>query len=338
MKNRQRGMRVFLAMIAILVFASWSGAEESVFQTLGEIENLVYGQEVMGGGLVSRLGQVEKDLFGRELPGSLSERQQSLLSFLKQGTPVQPSFLFKLGVAEWAVLQQVRPEMAASSRISDLEKQVEGNAQEGKPLAMRLERLIGMLLPESVSGRTAEIPAQLVFKVELGQNLSAKTAKAGEPVKMRLSGDLTVGEMLVAPKGSTVLGHVDSVQPPRSFGRKAEVRLAFDKLLPLGPEPIPVLMGERARKAAKGDDSIAAAAGASFLGLILLGPVGLAGGLLVRGDATIIQEGTPFYLETSAATSVMSFPVPQGLKGMLNPVETGGVQPASDDIKGGAKP
>jgi hypothetical protein len=67
------------------------------------------------------------------LPGSLSERQQSLLSFLKQGTPVQPSFLFKLGVAEWAVLQQVRPEMAASSRIGDLEKQVEGTVQEGKP-------------------------------------------------------------------------------------------------------------------------------------------------------------------------------------------------------------
>lgn len=338
MKNCQRWMRMFLALVAILVFAVVGSAEETVFQTLGEIENLVYGQEVMGGGLVSRLGQVERDLFGRELPGSLSERQQSLLAFLKQGTAVQPSFLFKLGVAEWAVLQQVRPEMAASARIGDLEKQVEGSAQDGKPLAMRLERLTGMLLPEPVSGRTAEVPAQLVFKVELGQTLSAKTAKAGEPVKMRLAGDLTVGEMMVAPKGSIVLGHVDSVLPPRSFGRKAEVRLAFDKLMPLGPESIPVLMGERARKAAKGDESIAAAAGASFLGLILLGPVGLAGGLLVRGDATVIQEGTPFYLETSATTNVMSFPVPQGLKGMLNPVETGGGQPASADVKGGAKP
>jgi hypothetical protein len=69
MKKRQRGMRVFLAMIAILVFASVGVAEESVFQTLGEIENLVYGQQVMGGGLVSRLGQVEKDLFWQRIAG-----------------------------------------------------------------------------------------------------------------------------------------------------------------------------------------------------------------------------------------------------------------------------
>lgn len=338
MKNRQRVVRVFLALVAVLVFAVAGSAEETVFQTLGEIENLVYGKEVQGGGLVSRLGQVEKDLFGRELPGSLAERQQSLLAFLKQGTPVQPSFLFKLGVAEWAVLQQVRPQMAASERIGDLEMQLEGSAQEGKPLAMRLERMAGMLLPEPVSGRTAEVPAQTVFKVELGQTLSAKTAKTGDPVKMRLAGDLTVDEMLVAPKGSLVTGHVDSVKPPRSFGRKAEVRLAFDNLIPLGPEPIAVFMGERARKAAKGDDSIAAAAGASFLGLILLGPVGLAGGLLVRGDATVVQEGTPFYLETATTTNVMSYPVPQGLKGMLNPVEKGSGQPVSGDVGEKAKP
>lgn len=337
MKRFRTSALAFLVLFTILVTASCGFGEETVFQTLGEIERLVYGQELQGGGLVARLGQVEKDLFGRELPGSLSERQQSLLGFLRQGTPGQPSFLFKLGVAEWAVVQQVRPEMAASARIGDLEKQLEGASQEGKPLAMRLERLTGMLLPEPVTGKPLEIPAQTVFKVELGQALSAKTSKAGDPVKMRLAGDLTLGGMLVAPKGSLVIGHVDSVLPPRSFGRKAEVRIAFDRLLPLGPEEIPVFMGEQARKAAKADDSIVAAAGASFLGLVLLGPVGLAGGLLVRGDATVLQEGTPFYLETSRLSSVTAYPVPQGLKGMLNPVEmkTG---PESADLKGGTKP
>ncbi len=338
MKSSQRGMRIFLALVATLVLAASACAEETVFQTLGEIEYLVYGQEAtQGGGLVTRLGQVEKDLFGRELPGSLSERQQSLLSFLKQGSAGQPSFLFKLGVAEWAVLQQVRPEMAAAGRIGDLEKQLEGASQDGKPLAMRLERLTSMLLPEPISGRPAEIPAQTVFKVELGQTLSAKTAKTGDPVKMRLAGDLTLGDLLIAPKGSIVTGHVDSVQPPRSFGRKAEVRIAFDKLLPLGPEPVAVFMGERARKAAKADDSIVAAAGASFLGLVLLGPVGLAGGLLVRGDATVLQEGTPFYLETAELSSVTSYPVPKGLHGMLNPVDMK-AGPVSDDVRGGVKP
>jgi hypothetical protein len=107
--------------------------------------------------------------------------------------------------------------------------------------------------------------------------------------------------------------------------------------MPLGPEEIPVFMGEQARKAAKADDSIVAAAGASFLGLVLLGPVGLAGGLLVRGDATVLQEGTPFYLETSQLASVTAYPVPQGLRGMLNPVDMK-VGPESGDVKGGVKP
>lgn len=337
MKNLQKGVSVFLALVAILVFTAPGRAEDAVFKTLAEIETLVYGQEAPGSGLVARLAQVEKDLFGRELPGSLAERQQSLLAFLKEGSAGQPSFLFKIGVAEWAVFQGVHPGQPASTRIGNMESQLEGTSQEGKPLAMRLERLTGMLLPEPVSGVPVEVPAQTIFKVEIADALAAKTAKAGDPFRMRLAGDLAVGDRLVAPKGSLVLGHVDSVKPPRSFGRKAEIRLAFDRLVPLGPEPVTVLIGERAKAAAKSDASVVAA-GTSVLGLFLLGPVGLAGGLLIRGDSAVIEEGTPFYLETAALSTVSSYPVPPSLRGMLTPVEIKEIPPVSGDARGGSKP
>ena len=69
MKNLQKGVSVFLALVAILVFTVPGRAQDAVFKTLAEIETLVYGQESSGSGLVARLAQVEKDLFGRELPG-----------------------------------------------------------------------------------------------------------------------------------------------------------------------------------------------------------------------------------------------------------------------------
>ena len=43
------------------------------FQTLERIETIVYGQ-AQGGGLVNRFANVEKEVFGCELPGSLTER------------------------------------------------------------------------------------------------------------------------------------------------------------------------------------------------------------------------------------------------------------------------
>ena len=38
---------------------------------------------------------------------------------------------------------------------------------------------------------------------------------------------------LIAPSESRVLGHVDSIKPPRSFGRSSEVKIAFDHIVPL---------------------------------------------------------------------------------------------------------
>lgn len=310
------------------------GQQETPFQTLGQVETILFGS-VQTGGLVSRLGKVEQDLFGRELPGSIAERQQALLDFIQKGSGGQPSFLFKLGVAEWAVTQRAEPLLPASERIRMLEEHLEGSAQQDRPLAMRLERVIQMLLGDGILWEETKVPAGTVMKVELGETLSPKLAKPGDVVQVHLAKDLVVNSCLVAPKGSVVKASVADVKPPRSFGRSSEVKVGFDVLLPLGPTPLPVTIGESAKKAAEGDKAVMAAAGASFLGLVVLGPVGLAGGFFVRGDDRDLPEGTQFYVEAREESRVQAFPVPQGLRGLL---KEGEGDAASPDVTPAATP
>lgn len=311
--------------VALIVSASMiATGEEAVdrppFEILAHIETLTYGQP-KSGGLISRLAEIEKAYFGRELPGSLAERQQAFLNFLENGLPEQPSFIFKLGVAEWIVTQQVG-EGNLRERLEAIEKLLEGEPNIEGPFAMRLERIIGLILPEGVLWEEIEVPKEKVFKVALKNSLSPQEVKVGDPVELVLLGDFVVDTALIAPSESRVLGHIDSIKPPRSFGRSSEVKIAFDHIVPLDViNKIPVMLGPEAEKASKADDTVVAAAGASFVGAILLGPLGLAGGALVRGDVKNIPEGTPFYLETANITTVRAYPVPEVLHSIIRPSE-----------------
>ncbi|MDD2206228.1 MAG: hypothetical protein WCQ97_00605 [Aminobacterium sp.] len=307
----------------------------STFQTLNHVEDILYGR-IKTGGLIERLSNIEKDLFGRELPGSIAERQTAILDFLEKGTSGQPSMLFKLGVAEWAINQRVDAYNPVNRRVDALETVLEGTAKPDKPIAMRLERILGLILSDAVQWQDSEIPAGQVFKVKFKNTLSPSTAKKGDSVDLELSEDLVSGNTLLAPAGCRVVAHIDSVTKPRSFGRPAEVNVGVDQLLPLGPEVIPVTIGEQAKKASKAESSQIAAAGTSFIGAILFGPVGLAGGFLVRGDAKEIPAGTELFIETAQAVRISAYPVPAGLQGMVrsNEIsgepESGGVAPVDE--------
>ena len=320
---------VCLVLAATVAWADEIAPAPGAFQNLERVETVLYGGP-QPGGLLERLARAEKDLFGRELPGSLTERQTALLQFLEKGTAGQPGFLFKLGVAEWAVAQQVYPTKFAAARLEGLEQLLEGHTQTG-PLAMRLERLVTKLLPSGIQGTGVSVPAATLVKVRLLQPLAARFCKTGDKVGLELVDDLRVQGTLVAPRGSRVAAHVQSVEGPRSFGRPSEVKVTFEYLETLGMEQIPVLVGEAAKNATKLDKSLVGAAGASALGMVLLGPVGLAGGFLVRGDDKTVPAGTQFYLETGQAVSVLAYTVPATLGGGVAPTppvtSTGAINP-----------
>lgn len=307
---------VFLLLSLAFAGASWGQDVDTPEQMQDQIDLLIHGEKGAGG-IIQRLAKVETDLFGRELPGSISERQMGLLNFVKNGTLGQPSMVFKAGIAEWGITHEVRPDLSLARRIAEMERQLEGEVGEGRPLAMRLERLLSLLFPGQIAWQDVNVPANLVFRVTFVDRVTPKSAVAGDIVRLKLEDNLAVGGYLIAPRGSRVIARVDTVKPPRSFGRPSEIKFAFERLEPLGPEAVPVFLGDASALATKSDATMATAMGTSAIGAILLGPLGLAGGLLVRGDAPDVAPGTAIFLETASVTAVKGYPIPPSLLGLL---------------------
>lgn len=329
-----RKEKLIIALLAVcsVIFAASAVAADSaatsegpVFQVLERVETIVYGATT-GGGLLSRLSNVERDVFGRELPGSLTERQTAMLNFLEKGSESQPSLLFKLAVAEWGVDQKINPEAGITKRVDTMESILEGSVQ-GGAYAARVERLITRLLPEGVSAVSVDIPAGTVVKSGLTQELTVRNVKKDDIIICSLVEEIITNGNLVAPKGSRVFGHVSKVKMPRSFGRSSEIEITFDSIEVMGPSTIPVTMGAAAKKAMEADAAMIGAAGASFAGAVLLGPLGLATGVLIRGSDKPLKEGTLFYVETEEPAVAQAYAIPPQISTM--------VRPASEDVPQG---
>lgn len=311
------------AAIFIFVGTSWASDESPAFQRLDSMEKVIYG-EPRSGGLISRLSDIEKSLFGRELPGTIAERQTAVVNFLEKGSESQPSLLFKLAIAEWITEQNSQPARSVTDRIRSLERKLEGESMGEGPIAMRLERLLSLLVTEPVRWESAGLSQGTVVRVSLSRTISPSNVVVGEVVRGVLTENLVVGTYLIAPKGSIAEGTVSKVSKPRSFGRPGEVAFVFNSLLPPSLVSIPLAVGEESVKAAEAERAQIAAAGGSLVGAILLGPVGLAGGFLVRGDVKEIAEGTLFHLEVGAQSSPLAYPVPEGLQSLVVPTEVSG--------------
>ena len=285
----------------------------SSMQMLERVEIIVYG-EPNRGGLIERLNSVERELFGRDLPGSISERHSAILSFLEEGTETQPSMLFKMAVAEWIVGRTAQERRAIIRRVESMETELDGTMQYGRPLAMRVERLLASLVAEQVTSREVIVPTATVLRAQFLEELRVATAQRGDRVAVALVNDLLVGNVLIAPKGSLIETIITNVRRPRAFGIPSDMQFDFRALLPLGPQRVPLTVGEASRRATGGEGALLGAGAASIGGALLLGPVGLLGGGLIRGNAINIPQGTVVFLETSGDVRVTGYPVPENLR------------------------
>ena len=276
-------------------------------ESLQRVEAVVYGAP-SAGGLFLRLAKVERDLFGMELPGSLTERQQALRSFIEEGTATQPSLIFKIGVAEWVTLSKVNPSLPLADRMSNLEITLEGEPQVGA-LSARLERILTKLLPNGAHSAQAQVPAATVLKAAFAKTLTVRNVTKGDIVELNITEDYIVGGILAVARGDRVFAEVTKVKMPRSFGRASERSVEFREAEAIGGGRMPVILGPQAKKAMQIDSGTIGAAGASIAGAVLLGPLGLAGGILVRGSDKQIPAGSLVYVETSEDSSVVGYPI-----------------------------
>jgi hypothetical protein len=330
MKSKPAMLFVVLILIQLVLVSRAYSADEtgSTFLQMDKAEVIIYG-ESRRGGLIDRLNELERVLFGRSLPGTVSERQMQLLNFIQSGNAEQPSLLFKLGVAEWAVSQSIQPFIPALGRLQKLEQELDNSIQEGKPIAMRVERVLSLLLSDPVTQVELEISSDKAVKAQILEDIGPGKSRKGDSVKIELLEDFTIDNCLVAPKGSRVVSEIADVTRPGAFGKPGEVRLMFKYLEILGPEEPKVKLADTKKLGGKGEKNIAAAAGLSMFSAVLLGPVGLATGLLIRGDSLDVKGGTQFYMQLAEKARVSVFRIPAGLRKTDDPT---GDTTESDEI------
>jgi len=177
---------------------------------------------------------------------------------------------------------------------------------------MRVERILSMLLTDPVTQVEVVVSSDKAIRAQILESIGPGKSRKGDSVKIELLEDFTTGEHLIAPKGSRVVTEVSEVIRPGAFGRPGEVKLELKYLQILGPEEPKIKITDRL--GGRGEKNIAAAAGASIVGGILLGPLGLATGLLIRGDSLDVDSGAQFHIEMAEMARLSVYPIPTGLK------------------------
>lgn len=84
---------------------------------------------------------------------------------------------------------------------------------------------------------TLQVPAGTAFMAKLSTSLDISQAKLNDAVEAQITQDLKQGHDMLLKKGSTLLGHVVSAQPPTADKPQYFVLLAFDRVKPKsGPD------------------------------------------------------------------------------------------------------
>jgi hypothetical protein len=160
--------------------------------------------------------------------------------------------------------------------------------------ALALTTTVALLLSMTTQGVAQgqiDVPAGTQVPLSFSTRVDSSTAREGDPVTFAVAQDVLVDRQVVIRKGTGAQGLVVSVTPPGIFGRNARVHVAFVQTaavdgLPIKLAPIDITPGNL-----RETKDTAGAAGASMAGLILLGPVGVAAGALVRGGHVTIPAG-----------------------------------------------
>lgn len=135
------------------------------------------------------------------------------------------------------------------------------------------------------------LPAGTLVQLRLTGPVSTRDAKQGDVVNLRVADDVYLGTKLVIRKDETTTASITEVRGPRNWGRSA--RLGFEFGAVKAVDGTAVALGPWSKETRK-EESMGYAAGATVGGAVLLGPVGLVGGMFVKGNHVELPAGQEF--------------------------------------------
>lgn len=302
---------ILAAGISLLCLAPVFAEEPATLSDrIDRVDEVIYGS-AQSGSLISRVDNADNLIYGNgnSSASGLDNRITNLYTdVVKSDNDAQPSIATRVNAMEYYLTDEIRSD-SLKTRMGDLETKVYGAEKKGA-IDQRLANL-----EKSVYGdqhyemKTVELPADTVFKISLNDDVSSKTNQVGDPVTFTVQEDVSVGNVLVLPKGAQGSGVVTKVSRPKSFGRSGALDISFDQVFSVDDEVIPTVLGPEAKEKLKME---AAAVGASTIGALALGPIGLVGGFFVKGKDVSLPAGSTLYIETQESVTTKGLELTSG--------------------------
>lgn len=287
-----------IASVAAAVLCGQAAAAEPTTLTdkADKLDEVIFGN-IQTGSFIDRVGDMDEAVYGsRNAADGLDRRVSDLYRDVIRGGEEEntPSLSTRVNTLEYYLTDEIKQD-ALGSRIEVLESAVFGAAKTG-PLSARVAEL-----EKAIYGDThfelapVVLPANTVFKISLNEEVGSKINEVGNPVHFTVQEDVLVDDVIVLPRGAQGSGVITKVSRPKMFGRSGSLEISFNQVFSIDDEEIPTVLGPESRDKLKME---AAAVGASAVGALALGPIGLVGGLFVKGKDVDMPAGTELYIQT----------------------------------------
>ena len=298
------GLALFMSMPVM--------ADEAVTlsEKIDRVDEIIYGS-VQSGSLIQRVDQVDNVIYGvgNSSASGLDNRIGNLyVDVVKNDDDTTPSISTRTNAMEYYLTDEVQTE-PLTTRIGELETKVYGKEKKGALDTRMADLEKAVYGDQHYEMKTVELPANTVFKISLNDDVNSKLNQVGDVVTFTVQEDVMVGDVLVLPRGSQGSGVVTKVSRPKSFGRSGQLDISFDQVFSVDDESIPTVLGPESKEKLKME---AAAVGASTIGALALGPIGLVGGIFVKGKDVNMPAGSELYIQTSEAVTTKGLVLADG--------------------------
>lgn len=165
------------------------------------------------------------------------------------------------------------------------------------------------------AGTMVQVPVGTTILLKFLAPLDSSTVQEGTIVKFEVAADTRVNLAPIFLLGAHAQGTVTDVSPPGVFGANAVVHIGFIQAMAVDGRLVRLSPLDVTSNSIRQIKDMGGADAANAAGTILLGPLGLAGGALVRGGHVSVPAGA---VGTVKVTHTISIDVPSHLFGDYN--------------------
>ena len=303
MLPRITALMVAMVFMVTTVFAQ-PVADLTVVDKTAQVEKIIYGTEQTGS-LVERINKLEKDVYGAESQEALIKKTDRLYTYTKETTETAPSLILRVNAIEWT-LTHSQTNSNIKLRVDQLEQLLHGAPTPGAidSRVAKLNKLAFSNNQPEVS--TVEVAKDTLVKIKLLSALDTRKSRTGDAVAFQAVEDVYVNDLLVIAKGAPGTGKVTAVEQAKNFGRDAKLEISFETVQAVDGNSLIIFLGDKAKEETR---STAKAAGASVVGMAVLGPIGIVGGAFVHGQEITIPAGAEMFIQTKETVSLYGIKV-----------------------------